>query len=223
MEAALGRFRTWISGPCSRKCARCWRAPPTAVRSVTGSVGGRASNRWLGWRCQPVGVPIWSRSSAERSWRRAWAAAAVVDWSRAPSTSSLRPAAKVVSAAPRSCEPSAVSARSEDLRSAGLVWRTIHPWFSRRSAPLLVAPTPMANSAARSATRAPGCSRRNRRNSNCDVTIPCRSRRRSLSALYRRVSQRTRSAKNPWRSATPSDLYATAYSVVEGTSTGENR
>lgn len=33
-----------------------------------------------------------------------------------------------------------VSARSEDLRSAGLAWRTIQPCFSRRSAPLLVAP-----------------------------------------------------------------------------------
>jgi len=49
-----------------------------------------------------------------------------------------------------------VTASSDDRRSNGFGWRATHPCLSRRSTLLLVAPMPTANSAARSATRAPG-------------------------------------------------------------------
>jgi transposase len=109
---------------------------------------------------QPVGLPIWLRSSAERSCERACAAADAEELSRAFPIRSVSASVTVFSAASTSCEPLSVRASSEDRRSDGFGCRAAHPCFSRRSTLLLVAPMPMANSAARSATRDPGWSRR---------------------------------------------------------------
>ncbi len=98
------------------------RAPARVRAPASGAARARDGRR--GGVRQPVGVPTWLRSSAERSFGMSRTAVAAEEPSSVSPISSASPSAKVFPAASTSCEPSSVV---QEARRAGLASRCSLP------------------------------------------------------------------------------------------------